>query len=346
MKFTAQQIAEFLKGTVEGNPDVSVSDFSKIEEGKPGTLSFLANPKYTHYIYDCQSDIILVNRDFVAENPVRPTLIRVENAYQSLAELMSLVEQFKPRKTGISSLTEIAASAQIGDDAYIAPYNFIGERVKTGSQLTVHAHCSIADDVVIGNRVTIFAGVTIYKGCVIGDDCILHAGVVIGSDGFGFAPTEDGSYKKIPQMGNVILENNVEIGANSVVDRATLGSTIVRQGVKIDNLVQIAHNVEIGKNTVIAAQTGIAGSTKVGQGCIMGGQVGIAGHLEVADHTTMGAKTGITGSVKTPGQIYSGFPALPASNFRRSSVVIKNLPEMQKMLNDLIKRVEELEKND
>ena len=346
MKFTAQQIADYLKGTIEGNPDVSVSDFSKIEDGKPGTLSFLANPKYTHYVYDCQSDIILVNRDFAAEYPVRATLIRVENAYQSLAELMSLVEQFKPRKTGVSSLTEIAATARFGADAFIAPYNVIGERVVTGKNLTMHGHCSIGDDVTIGNNVTLYPGVTIYQGCVIGDNCILHAGSVIGSDGFGFAPTDDGSYKKIPQMGNVVIEDNVEVGANTVVDRATLGSTLVRKGVKLDNLVQIAHNVEVGQNTVIAAQTGIAGSTKVGEHCMMGGQVGIAGHLEIADQTIMAAKTGITGSVKSPGQTYSGYPALPAANFRRSYVLVKNLPEMQKMLNDLIKRVEELEKND
>jgi UDP-3-O-[3-hydroxymyristoyl] glucosamine N-acyltransferase len=344
MTYTAGQIAEYLKGTVEGNPDVSVHDFSKIEDGKPGTLSFLANPKYINYIYDCQADVVLVNKDFVPEKPVKATLIRVENAYESLAILMNLVTNGKARKTGISSLAVIDNSAIIGNEAYIAPYVIIGAGVKIGDKATIHGNVSIADNTVIGDNVMIYPGVCIYEGCVIGNNCIIHANAVIGSDGFGFAPSEDGTYKKIPQTGNVVIEDDVEIGSNTTIDRATLGSTIIRKGVKLDNLVQVAHNVEIGEDSVIASQTGIAGSSKIGKRVMFGGQVGISGHVNIADGTILGAKAGVASSIKIPGQIYSGYPAVPINTFRRSYVVNKNLPVLQNTINELIKKVGELEK--
>jgi len=290
MEFTAQQIADFLGGDIQGDASVKVSDFSKIEEGKPGTLSFLSNPKYNQYIYDSKASVILVNKDFEPEREVQSTLIRVDDAYQSLARLLSMVDQAKPKKTGISPLAFISSTAEIGENAYIAPFVYIGEHVVVGKNVSLHPHACLEDGAKLGENVTLFSGVKVYYNCVIGNNCTLHSGSVIGSDGFGFAPSEDGSYKKIPQMGNVVLEDNIEIGANSVVDRATLGSTIIRQGVKIDNLVQIAHNVEVGMNTVIAAQTGISGSTKLGKQCILAGQVGIAGHLHIADGTIFGAQ--------------------------------------------------------
>jgi len=343
MEFTAQQIADFLGGEVEGDASIKVSDFSKIEEGKPGTLSFLSNPKYSQYIYDSQASIILVNKDFQPEREVQSTLIKVDDAYQSLARLLSMVEQAKIRKTGISSLAYISSSAIIGEDAYIAPFVYIGENVIIGRNASLHPHSCVEDGAKLGENVTLFSGVKIYYNCVIGNNCTLHSGTVIGSDGFGFAPTEDGSYKKIPQMGNVVLEDNIEIGANTVVDRATLGSTFIRQGVKIDNLVQIAHNVEVGMNTVIAAQTGISGSTKLGKQCILAGQVGIAGHLHIADNTIFGAQTGVPNSVKTPNQTLQGYPAVPVMTFHRASVVYKNLPELQKTVYALQKKIQELE---
>jgi UDP-3-O-[3-hydroxymyristoyl] glucosamine N-acyltransferase len=344
MEFTAQQIADFLGGEIQGNPSVKVSDFSKIEEGKPGTLSFLSNPKYSNYIYESQASIILVNKSFQPEKEVIATLIRVEDAYQSLAKLMSLVDQTKSKKTGISPLAFISESAEIAENAYIAPFVYIGEKVKIGRSSSVHANCSIEDGAKIGENVTLYSGVKVYFDCVIGNNCTLHSGSVIGSDGFGFAPTDDGSYNKIPQMGNVILEDNVEIGANSIVDRATLGSTIIRKGVKIDNLVQIAHNVEVGENTVIAAQTGISGSTKLGKRCVLAGQVGLAGHLQIADGTIFGAQTGVPNSVKIPNQVLQGYPAIPVMNFHKSAIVHKNLPELQKLIYAMQKRIEELEK--
>lgn len=326
MEFSAQQIAEFLTGTVEGDSSVKVSEFSKIEEGRPGTLSFLSNPKYEHYIYDSDASIVLVNKGFVPERAVKATLIRVDDAYESLARLLNLVETNKQKKRSISPLAYIDPTAEIGEDASIAPFVYVGENVK------------------IGNHATLYAGVSIYTGTVIGNNCIIHSNAVVGSDGFGFAPTKDGSYEKIPQTGNVVIEDDVEIGANSTIDRATFGSTRIAKGVKIDNLVQVAHNVEIGENCVLAAQTGIAGSSKIGKHVMFGGQSGVVGHIQVADGTMLGAKAGVTGTIKVPGQIYSGFPAVPINTFRRSYVVNKNLPELQKTVNQLTKKIEELEK--
>jgi len=343
MEFTAQQIADFLGGEIQGNPSVKVSDFSKIEEGKPGTLSFLSNPKYIQYIYECQASIILVNRDFVPEKEINSTLIRVDDAYQALAALLTLADQAKFKKTGISALAFVSPTAVIGENAYIAPFVYVGERVNIGKNATIHAHCCIEDNAKLGEYITLFSGVKIYNDCVIGNNCTLHSGSVIGSDGFGFAPTEDGSYKKIPQMGNVVIEDDVEIGANSVVDRATMGSTVIRKGVKIDNLVQIAHNVEVGMNTVIAAQTGISGSTKLGKQCILAGQVGLAGHIHIADGTIFGAQTGVPSSVKTPNQTLQGYPAVPIMTFQRASIVYKKLPELQKTVFAMEKKIQELE---
>ncbi len=343
MEFTAQQIADYLKGEVQGDPAVKVHDFSKIEEGKPGTLSFLSNPKYNHYIYESNASVILVNKEFTPEKEVSATLIRVDNAYESLAQLLSLVEQFSPRKTGISPLAFISESASIGSNAYIAPYAYIGDNVKIGENAIIHSHVCIEENTQIGDNATIFSSVSIYKKCIIGNNCTIHSGAVIGGDGFGFAPTEDGSYKKIPQMGNVILEDNVDIGCNATIDRATLGSTIIRKGVKIDNLVQIAHNVEVGTNTVIASQSGVAGSTKIGKHCVLAGQVGISGHLHIADGSIFGAQTGVPNSIKTPNQAHQGYPAIPVGNFRRSTVVYKNLPDLQKTVFELQKKIKELE---
>lgn len=344
MEFTAQQIADFIQGKVDGNASVKVSNFSKIEDGQPGTLSFLSNPKYSQYIYDSNASVILVNNDFVPEKEVKATLIRVENAYESLAFLLSVVEQTKPKKIGISAQATIAPTAQIGENAFIAPHVYVADGVKIGKNVRIYANCSIEEDAILGDNVTLHAGVNIYKECVIGNNCMLHSGVVIGSDGFGFAPSADGVYKKIPQMGNVVLEDDVEIGANATIDRATLGSTIIRKGVKLDNLVQIAHNCEIGENTVIAAQTGISGSTKIGKRCIIAGQVGIAGHLQIADGTIFGAQAGQANTIKTPGQMFMGSPAFPLKDFQRSSIAFKTLPDLQKKVFELQRKIQELEK--
>lgn len=343
MEFTAHQIANFLNGTVEGDETVKVGNFSKIEDGKPGTLSFLANPKYNQYIYESNASVVLVNKDFKAEREVKTTLIRVENAYESLAFLMSVVEQSKPKKTGISPLAEIAETAEIGVNAYIAPFVYIADSVKVGDNARIYSNCSIEEGSQIGDNVTLYSNVNVYKYSILGNNCIIHSGVSIGADGFGFAPAVDGVYKKIPQMGNVVIEDDVEIGANTTIDRATLGSTIIRKGAKLDNLIQIAHNVEVGENTVIASQTGISGSTKIGKNCIIAGQVGVAGHLQIADNTILGAQSGIANSIKEPGQMIMGYPAIPMKNFHRAAIVHKNLPELQRIVYDLQRKVDELQ---
>ena len=346
MEFTAQQIADFLGGKIQGSPTVKVHDFAKIEEGASGTLSFLSNSKYNHFLYESKADIVLVNNDFEPEKEVYPTLIFVENAYECLAKILTLVEQSKARKTGVSPSAHISETAIIDEGAYIAPFVYVGENVLIGKNATIHSHCGIEDGTKIGDNVIMYSGVKLYRNTIVGNNCILHAGVVIGGDGFGFAPTDDGSYKKIPQTGNVILEDDVEIGANSTVDSATMGSTIIRRGVKLDNLVQIGHNAEIGENTVAAAQTGIAGSTKVGKQCIFAGQVGIAGHLQIADGTILGAQTGVPSSIKIPNEAYQGYPAVPVRIFRRASVVYKNLPELQQIVYKLQKESQNTENTD
>lgn len=340
MEFSAKQIAEFIQGEVVGDENANVYTFAKIEEGIPGSISFLANPKYTPYIYTTQASIVLVNKDFVPEKEVKTTLIKVDNAYESLAKLMNLYEMSKPKKTGIDPLAYIAPTAKIGQNVYIAPFAFIGEYAEIGDNTIIHPHSSIGEYVKIGNNCIVYPSATIYHNCKIGNNCILHAGCVIGADGFGFAPTPEG-YDKIPQIGIVILEDNVEVGANTCIDRATMGATVIHKGVKIDNLVQIAHNVEVGENTVMASQVGIAGSTKIGQWCMFGGQVGIAGHITVGDKVSSGAQAGIAGSVK-PNQTIQGSPAIDVKNFARSSIVFKKLPDIYTTLNNLQKELDEL----
>ena len=339
MEFSAQQIADFLNGTVEGDANVKVYDFAEIEEGKEGFLSFFSNPKYETFVYESNASIILVNADFRPQRPVKATLIRVNNAYESLAQLLQFVEQHKPKPAGISPLASVAASAKIGKNAFIAPFVFIGDNVKIGDNVRIFSNTSIESGTQIGNDVTVYANVSIYSNTLVGNRCTVHSGAVIGGDGFGFAPAANGAYNKIPQIGNVVIEDDVEIGSNTTIDRATLGSTIIRKGVKLDNLVQIAHNVEVGENTVIAAQCGVAGSTKVGKNCIFAGQVGLAGHLYIADNTIFGAQCGVPNSVKEPNQMLLGYPAIPARNFRRSSVVFKNLPELQKKVYEIDKKM-------
>jgi UDP-3-O-[3-hydroxymyristoyl] glucosamine N-acyltransferase len=344
MEFTAETIAGFLKGEIEGSPDVKVNTIAKIEEGKPGALSFLANPKYEHYLYSTNSSVVLVNKSFVPSSPVSATLIKVENAYEAFASLLRLVDQARPRKKGIHETAVIEPTAKIGKDVYIGPYAYLGENCVLGNGCSVYPHVYIGDNTSIGNNCILNPGVKIYHECLIGEGCIIHAGSVIGSDGFGFAPQSDNEYMKIPQLGNVILEDHVEIGANVTIDRATMGSTIIRQGVKLDNLIQIGHNVEVGENTVMAAQTGIAGSTKVGRNCMLGGQVGIAGHVKIAGGTKIGAQAGILGDVKEENTAIIGSPAIDIKQFLKSSVIFRKLPELKVKVDTLEKDVESLKK--
>jgi UDP-3-O-[3-hydroxymyristoyl] glucosamine N-acyltransferase len=335
MEFTAKTIADFLQGTIEGNPEVKVNTVAKIEEGKPGGLSFLSNPKYSKYIYTTTSSVVLVNKDFILEGDVSPTLIRVNNAYEAFAKLLNLVASFEKGKVGIHSQAAIESSAKLGTDVYIGALAYIGENVTIGNNVQIYAQTYVGDNVTIGDNTILYAGVKVYKDISIGKNCIIHAGAVIGSDGFGFAPQPDGTYQKIPQIGNVIIEDNVEIGANTTIDRATMGSTIIRKGVKLDNLIQVAHNVEIGENTVIAAQAGIAGSAKVGKSCMIGGQVGIAGHISVAEGVKISAQAGVAHNLKTPNEILIGSPAINARIFARSIVLFKHLPEMRKEIDNI-----------
>ncbi len=341
MEFTAKQIAEFIQGSIEGDENVSVHTFAKIEEGVPGAISFLSNPKYTHYLYDTQSSIVLVNKDLELEKATKATLIRVDNAYEAVARLLTLYEMSKPKKKGIDPLAYIAPTAQIGEDCYVAPFAYIGENVKIGKGTQIYPHTTVYDNAAVGEGCVLYANVSVYHDCKIGNRVTLHSGCVIGADGFGFAPTENG-YEKIPQIGIVTIEDDVEIGANACVDRSTMGSTIVRKGVKIDNLVQIAHNVEVGENTVMSAQVGVAGSTKIGQWCMFGGQVGIAGHAVIGDQVKSGAQAGIAGSIRKGHVTVQGSPAIEAKNFARSSIVFKNLPEMYSDVNRMKKEIEEL----
>lgn len=344
MEFTAQQIADYLHGSVEGDRNVRLSELSKIEEGRLGTLTFLSNPKYTHYIYSTKASAVLVDADFVPEHPVEATLIRVPSAYQALAQLLTLVDSLKPKKHGVHEKAVVASSAKIGENVYIAPYAVVGENVVIGDNSKIYPHVHLDDGVRVGADCILYAGVAVYENCVIGNRCIIHAGAVIGADGFGFAPDAEGHYHKIPQIGNVLLEDDVEIGANTTVDRATMGSTVVRRGVKIDNLNQVAHNVEIGEDTVMAAQSGIAGSSKLGRRCVVAGQVGFAGHIHVADGSTFGAQTGVPSSIREEGQIWQGYPAMPVGTFRRMAVVQKQLPDLLKTVQQLERRIKELEK--
>ena len=336
MEFTANQIASLVNGIVVGDGNISVNTFAKIEEGHSGAISFLANPKYTHYLYDTKSSIVLVKKDFTPEKEVSATLIQVEDPYATLAFLLDMVSQLlNPQPVGIEQPSFISPTVDIPEDVYIGAFSYIGNGVVLGKGVKLHPQTYIGNNVKIGEGSIIYPGVKIYNNCQIGKNCIIHAGAVIGADGFGFAPTENG-YNKIPQIGNVIIEDNVEIGANTTIDRATMGSTRVKEGVKLDNLIQIAHNVEVGSHTVMAAQAGIAGSAKVGEWCMIGGQVGVAGHISIGDKVSIGAQSGIPSNVKS-GSRLMGYPATDAKDFLRQSIHIKNLGK----LNDRVKEIEQ-----
>ncbi|MCD7901868.1 MAG: UDP-3-O-(3-hydroxymyristoyl)glucosamine N-acyltransferase [Bacteroides sp.] len=340
MEFSAKQIATFIQGEIIGDENATVHTFAKIEEGIPGALSFLSNPKYTPYIYTTESTIVLVNKDFVAEKEIKATLIKVDNAYESLAKLLTVYESSKPQKQGIDSLAYISSSAQLGENVYVGPFAYIGENVVVGDNTQIYPHTYIGENVKIGNNSIIYPNVSVYYDCRIGNECVLHSGAVIGADGFGFAPAAEG-YNKIPQIGIVILEDKVEIGSNTCIDRATMGATIIHTGAKLDNLIQIAHNDEIGSHTVIAAQAGIAGSTKVGEWCMIGGQAGLTGHITIGDKVGIGAQSGVPSSVK-PGTQIIGTPTMDPKIFFKSSVIFRRLPEMQSELKSLRKELNEL----
>ena len=342
MEFSAKQIAEFIQGTIVGDENATVHTFAKIEEGIPGAISFLSNPKYTHYIYDTQSSIVLVNKDFEPEKEIKATLIKVDNAYESLAKLLNLYEMSKPKKTGVDPLAYIAPTAKIGENVYIAPFACVGDNAEIGDNTSLHPHATVGSGAKVGSNCILYPHATVYHDCRVGNNCILHAGSVVGADGFGFAPSPEG-YEKIPQIGIAILEDNVEIGANTCIDRATMGATIIRKGVKLDNLIQIAHNVEVGSNTVMASQVGVAGSTKIGEWCMLGGQVGVAGHITIGNKVNMGAQSGVHGSIKD-GEALIGTPPIGLKNYFKSSAVFKKLPEMYLELNSLKKEIEELKK--
>lgn len=332
MKFTAQDIAQLVQGKVEGNTEEVVDNISKIEEGKPGTLTFLANPKYTHYIYTTEASIVIVNEDFKSEKEIKPTLIRTKDAYTAFALLLQAYQSMKEDRKGIAKTAIIPQDIEVSEDSFIGEYVVIEPGVKLGKKVKIYPHCYIGLNSCIGENVTFHSGVKIYSDTVIGNNVTIHSGTVIGSDGFGFAPQEDSNYQKVPQIGNVIIEDRVEIGSNCCIDRATLGSTIIRKGVKLDNLIQVAHNVEIGENTVIAAQTGISGSTKVGKRNMYGGQVGLAGHLVIADDVKIGAQSGIGSNIKEEGLTVLGSPAFDIRQYKRSILLFKHLPKISDRL--------------
>jgi len=342
MKFTARSIADYLKGVIVGNPDVEVWDIAKIEEGRPGTLSFLANPKYSKYLYTTESSIVLINKDFITEGEVKATLVKVDDAYQSFAALLDLYQQSKPVKEGIEKNSFISEKAKIGEKVYIGAFTYVSDNCKIGNHVKLHPQVYIGDNVEIGDNTVIYPGVKIYPDCKIGAECVIHAGSVIGADGFGFAPSSENNYKKIPQIGNVIIEDYVEIGANTAIDRATMGSTIIRKGVKLDNLIQIAHNVDVGENTVMAAQAGIAGSTKIGRDCMFGGQVGVVGHSVIANGTKLGAQCGVNSSVTKENSALIGSPAMDYKDYMKSFVYFRNFPKLIQQLYNLERELKEL----
>ena len=337
MKFTSQQIAKLLKGKLEGDKNVELNTFSKIEDAKPNSLSFLANSKYESYIYNTKASVVLVNNDFVPKKtlPHNLTLIKVDNAYESLAVLLNYYNKIEPPPEGIESPAFVHESAKIGEHVYIGAFSYIAKDVIIGKHVQIHPNCHIGKSTVIGYNSILYPGVKIYDNCQVGNNCMIHSGAVIGSDGFGFAPNNDNEYKKVSQIGNVIIKDHVEIGANSTIDRATIGSTIIKKGVKIDNLVQIAHNVEIGENTVIAAQTGIAGSTKIEKDVMIGGQVGINGHIRISKGTKIAAQTGITKSVLKENSTLQGTPGFDSGNFKRSYVLFKNFPKLKMEIEEM-----------
>ncbi len=341
MEITAAQLAALVKGEVIGESSVKINNFAKIEDAVEGCLTFLANPKYTHFIYTTSASAILVKKDFVPEREIAVTLIKVDDPYATLAELLNFVNSQRQRKTGIEQPAYVSENSTIGDEIYVGAFAYIGAGCQIGNKVSIYPQSYIGDNVTIGDNTIIYPGVKIYHNCVIGSNCIVHAGAVIGGDGFGFAP-EKGEYAKIAQIGNVVIEDNVEVGANTTIDRATMGSTVIRKGVKLDNLIQIAHNVEIGEHTVMAAQVGVAGSTKVGRYNMVGGQVGFAGHIQVGDNNKFGAQSGIPNSVSS-NNILMGYPAVPSRDFGRQAIYIKNLGALNKEIHDMKKKIQELE---
>lgn len=342
MEMTVGQIAALVNGVVEGDSNLKINNYSKIEEGKEGCLTFLANPKYEHYIYDTQASVVLVRKDFVAERPIKAALIRVDNPYATIAQLLNLVGNLQQIKKGIEEPVYISEGVELPDNIYVGAFSYIAKGAKIGNNVRIYPQCYVGDNVVIGDNVILYPGVKIYNDCVIGNNCILHSGVVVGSDGFGFAP-ENGVYKKIAQIGNVIVEDDVEIGANTTIDRATMGSTIIKAGVKLDNLVQIAHNVEVGEHTVVAAQAGFAGSTKIGDHNMIGGQCGFAGHINVGSNNQFGAQSGISKSVGD-NKVLMGYPAVNHLDFARQVANVRNLGRTNEELRELKKQVLELQR--
>lgn len=339
MKFTAEQIAGILEGTVDGDPNAEVSQLSKIEEGTEGSLTFLANPKYKSFIYSTQASITIVNNDFEPEEKLTTTLIKVDDAYKAFTKLLEYYNQIKLNKSGVESPSHVSVTATIGANHYIGAFSYIGDNVTIGDNVKIFPNSYIGDNVTIGDNSIVFSGGKIYSECIIGKNCVINSGAIIGADGFGFAPDENGEYSKVPQIGNVILEDNVDVGAATTIDRATLGSTIIRKGVKLDNQIQIAHNVEIGKNTVIAAQTGVAGSTKIGENCQIGGQVGIAGHLTLGNNVRIQAQSGIGRNIKD-NETLQGSPSFGYSDWNKSYVHFKNLPKIVKSINAIEKKLD------
>ncbi|MEJ2585239.1 MAG: UDP-3-O-(3-hydroxymyristoyl)glucosamine N-acyltransferase [Robiginitalea sp.] len=337
MEFTASQIAGILEGDVEGNPEVAVHKLSKIEEGEAGSLTFLANPKYTPFIYSTEASIIIVNRDFEPDQKLKSTLIKVDDAYKSFSKLLAYYNQVKNTKAGIENPVFVSDSARYGEGLYLGAFSYVGNNVTLGANVKIYPNVYIGDNVSIGDNTMVFAGAKIYSETVIGRDCVIHSGVILGADGFGFTPDENGEFSKVPQTGNVVLEDHVDVGAGTTIDRATLGSTVLRRGVKLDNQIQIAHNVEIGEHTVIAAQTGIAGSTKIGKYCMIGGQVGIVGHIVIGDRVKIQAQSGISRNIKDD-EVLQGSPALNYGDYNKSYVHFRNLPR-------LVQRIEDLEQS-
>ena len=341
MQFSAEMIAAGLGGEIVGNKDVTVSEFAKIEEGRAGAISFMANPKYEHYVYTTESSIVIVNRSWEPKGEVKATLIKVDDAYGCFAKLLDLYAAYKPKKSGVHPTAVVAESATVGEGCYIGPYAVVDEGAVIGQGVSIYPHTYVGDGAQIGDGSTLYAGVKVYEGCKIGKRCIIHAGAVIGSDGFGFAPNAQGSYDKIPQIGIVTIEDDVEIGANTTIDRATMGSTVIAKGAKLDNLVQIGHNVVIGESTVMAGQSAVAGSSKVGKRCMIGGQAGVVGHVTVGDGAVIASVTGVSNSVPEGSQIM-GHYGIDARRFRRVNAVYRNLPELQRTVNQLERDVKAL----
>ncbi|MDX2047230.1 MAG: UDP-3-O-(3-hydroxymyristoyl)glucosamine N-acyltransferase [Chitinophagaceae bacterium] len=343
MQFPAAQIALLINGKVDGNPLATVNSFSKIEEAREGQLSFLANPKYEEYLYSTGASIIIVNETLELKQPVKATLIRVPDAYTAFALLLSKYQELVTAQlSGKQEPSYISPSASVGENVFIGTFAYVGDNVKIGNHVKIFPQVFLGDNVTVGDHTILYPGVKVYKDCVIGKNVVVHAGTVIGSDGFGFAPQPDGTYKKVPQIGNVIIEDQVEIGANATIDRATLGSTIIKSGAKLDNLIQIAHNVEVGNNTVIAAQAGVSGSTKIGNNAMIGGQAGIVGHITIADGSKVNAQSGVSKSIKTPNTAVTGSPAFDYASALRSQAIQRNLPELEKRLQELEKLVQQL----